>query len=337
MSPLVPVLVPLAATFVLLSSAGALAGGLLARIVPAGSSAEARIPSTTLRALAVLAPWILAALGCLALASPDPFTGCHCALHGLHHPHLCLSHPAFALPLVGPAALVLGAWLIAVTPRLFRLAREVLASTRWAREIRRLPAQREGDIAFRLHDCGTPSAFTVGALSPVIVVDRTLWEHLSPDERRAVLHHEQGHVERGDGLTLLALRLCMALSPVPLGARLLDAWRLAAEQACDLHAAAQLGDGNTVAAALVSVEKLHAQHLATTPPHVPALGVGAGAELERRVLALLDTRPGPGEQRLGNDVLAALLVTLGAAALTVAWPGDTFHHAVETLIGLLIH
>ncbi len=329
-------LVPLVAAFVVLSCAGALTGALLARFAP--SLPETRAPSTTARALVTFAPWIIAAIGCVALASPDPFAGCHCAEHGLHHPHLCLSHPAFAKPLFGPALLVLGAWLLLAAPRLFQLARELITSTLWARTIRRLPIEHEGGVSFRLHDCGAPSAFTVGVLSPFIVFDRRLWNLLSPEERRAVLHHEQGHAERRDGLTLLALRLCAALSPVPFGKGLLDAWRRAAEKTCDLHAAAALDDATTIAAALVSVERIRAQHPPTNPAHaVPALGVGAGTELESRVVALLDARPNSKDQRLGNDVLAAALVTLGAAALTVVWPGDMFHHAVETLIGRFVH
>jgi hypothetical protein len=331
-------LAPLGAIFLLLASASAAAIALLARLAP---SLEQRWlgPSTALRAAIILAPMILAGIGCVALAFPNPFIGCHCAEHGPHHPHLCASHPAFALPLVAPAAYVVGGWLLLVAPRLYRLGREVIASKRWTTTIRNLRVEKLDGIAFRRIDGATRSAFTVGVRSPVIVFDRLLWDALAIEERRAVLHHEQGHVERRDGLTLLVLRVCMTLYPVPMGPRLLDDWRAAAESACDLYAAATLGDAGTVAGALVSVEKTRAQDPGSDAAgEAPAFGVAAGGDLERRVLALLDQdEASKAEPLLGNDMLAVALVALGAGTLSLAWPGGSFHHAVETLIGWFIH
>jgi len=330
------VAVPLAALFVATASGLVLVRASLLRFISIRRAALGS--ATTHHALSLLLPWLLAALAALALASPNPFAPCHCTEHGLHHPHLCLTHPGFAGPLITPAGIVLGIWLLIVAPRVVRLLREVLAAIVWARTIQRLPLYKEDGVSFRIHDCDAPSAFTVGVWSPVIVIDRRLWARLSAEERRAVLHHEQGHVERRDGLTLLALRFCMALSPIPLGERFLAPWKSAAEKACDSHAASMLGDAMTVAAALVSVERIQREISPKNSFHpVPALGVVAGAQLEERVVALLDMQPNNGEQQLGNDVLAAGLMTLGAAAVILVWPGDTFHHATETLIGLLIH
>jgi beta-lactamase regulating signal transducer with metallopeptidase domain len=327
---------PFVAIFVMTASFAALCGRMLARFLPAWPRVSS---STTLRALVLFAPWLLAAIVVLALASPDPFTACHCTLHGLHHPHLCISHPRFASPLVLPSVLVLVAWLVIIVPRVFRLVREVIASMRWARTLRQLPWQYEDGVLFRLYDCGKPSAFTVGIARPMIAFDKNLWARLSPEERRVVLHHEQAHVERRDGLTLLALRLCVAMWPSPLATRLLEAWKSAAEKACDRHAATRMSDATAVAAALISVEKLGSTHPSTNlPDMIPALGVIAGSELEDRVVALLDAQPKDlTSSRLGNDVLATLLVMLGAAAFTLVWPGDIFHHAAETLLGLLFH
>lgn len=68
--------------------------------------------------------------------------------------------------------------------------------------------------------------------------------------------------------------------------------------------------------------------------HAP--GVVGGGDLERRVLDLLGADHRDPERLLGNDALAAGIIALGACALIIAWPGDAFHHAVETLIGQLI-
>jgi hypothetical protein len=334
-SPLV--LVPFAAVFVVLAFAVACAVVALTRLIPFDHPRRSRIPQTSLWAAAALAPIVIGALGCAALASPAPFSGCHCAQHGLHHPHLCLIHPAFAEPLLAPAACLLAAWGLLVAPRLFRLAADVMASERWGRARRRLPAELLDGVPIRLADCADRGAVTAGALAPVIVFDRALWDGLSPEARRAVVHHEHAHAERRDGLTLLALRLCAALFPVPGRSRLIERWREAVEAACDAHAAQTIGDPGTVAAALVAVEKARA-----LPPRsrvaAPALGVAAGGDLERRVMALLRSDEDAGRRApLGNDALAVAIVSLGAAALTLAWPGSEFHHAVETLIGLLVH
>ncbi|WP_437320788.1 M48 family metalloprotease [Sorangium sp. So ce385] len=333
------VALPLAAAFVTLALASAWAVGLAARLAARWLSPGLRSPSTALRAAVVFAPAVLGALGCAALALPSPFVGCHCAEHGLHHPHLCAFHPAFALPLVTPSAYVLGAWLALTAPFVLRLFRDAIASARWTRAARRLPAVALDSVVVRLADCGAPGAFTIGALSPIVVIDRVLWRSLSDEQRRAVVHHERAHVERRDGLTLLALRLCVALFPSSAGQRLIDAWRAAAEQSCDRYAAGKLGDPAAVAAALIAVEKVRAQDPrgAALPAH--AMGALAGGDLSRRVLALLDADPPlqGAEPLLANDVLATAIVAVGALLLTFVWPGDGFHHAIETLIGHLIH
>jgi hypothetical protein len=330
---------PLGAAFVVFGLLSACAVGLVARFALRWSSSGQRLPSTALRAAVVFTPAVLGALGCAALALPNPFVGCHCAEHGLHHPHLCALHLAFALPLVTPSACLLGAWLALTAPGVLRLARDTVASARWTRAVRRLPVVTLDGVAVRLADCGAPSAFTIGALWPIVVVDRVLWRSLSDEERRAVAHHERAHVERRDGLTLLALRLCVALFPSPAGQRLIQAWRAAAEQSCDRYAAGKLGDPAAVAAALVAVEKIRAQGSqgAALPAH--AMGALAGGDLSRRVLALLRADPPrrDGEPLLANDVLATAIVAAGALLLTFVWPGDEFHHAIETLIGHLIH
>jgi len=209
-----------AAVFVLVAAATAPATVVVERLV-ARTTVRRGMRATWPRATLALAPVVLATLACIALAAQDPFSGCHCAAHGLHHPHLCLSHPAFGQPLLLPSAGVLALWALLVAPRLVRLGRETLAGERWARAAAALPVERVDGVAVRIAGSGSRGAFTAGALAPVIVVGRELWDALSAAQRRAVLHHEHAHVERRDGLTLLALRVCQALSPVPLAVAVL--------------------------------------------------------------------------------------------------------------------
>jgi hypothetical protein len=298
----------------------------------------ARRPSmSTARALVVLlAPGTLALAAMTAILAADPFAACHCMAHGLHHPHICLHHPATAAALVVPAVCVLIAWVAFAGPAMFRIARDTVRAERWARALRSVPSHTFEGVPFRVVDDLGLGAFTIGMLRPVIVVDRALWSRLSIDDRKVVIHHESAHVARGDGLTLVVLRLIGAATFGPWSRRWVDAWRGASEIRCDLHAAAVLGDASLVAQALVAVERTRSGLAPMSAPG--ALPVAAGADLERRVLALLDDDAGA-PARLGgsSDLRApalALALLLGAALL---WPGSSFHHVVETVLGMLIH
>lgn len=323
---------PVGAVFVL---AACLAGLL----VPLATSALARLDvrspwrSAPVCAAVVLAPWALGALAAVALVSPHPFAGCHCTEHGLHHPHLCLVHPSFAEPLGAPAAFVLLAWGLLVAPRVVRLVREGSASAAWVRAIRRAPAASIDGIAVRVAPCGAATALTVGAFSPVIVFDPRLWDTLGPETRRAVLHHEAGHRVRGDGLTLLVLRWAHALLPGSRGERAMGQWQSATELECDAHAATAVKDPGLVAEALLAAFQARSTSSEGSVPSHALAAVGAEG-LEGRVLALVERTERDRAARLGNDVLAILLVALGAGALTVVFPGEALHHAIETLIGL---
>lgn len=327
-----PLALPVGAIFVVVAC---LAGLLVPLATAALARLDPRSPwrSATAHAAVALAPWALGALAAVALVSPHPFAGCHCAADGLHHPHLCVVHPAFAAPLLGPSLLVLIAWGLCVAPRLVRLGRDALATARWARAMRQLPPSAVDGVTVRVAPCGGAMALTSGVLSPVIVFDPRLWDALGAPGRRAVLHHEAGHLLRGDGLTLLVLRAALALLPSPGGARAIHQWQAATELECDAHAAAEVGDPAIVAEALLAAFRARGAAPEGAGPKHALAAVSAGG-LEGRVLALVGSTERPPPARLGNDALAVLLFALGAAALICVSPGETLHHAIETLIGL---
>lgn len=275
----------------------------------------------------IVSPVVLALASAVALLSPHPFAVCHCAAHALHHPHLCLTHPDLAAELVFPSLAIVSLWLVVVVPRLWGLARAVASSARRVRELRAAPA--DPDMPARLLDCGSRTAFTAGAIRPVIVFDRALWDALDDDARCAVLEHEVGHVERGDGLTLVALRACLALSPF-LPTALVHRWQRAAELACDRRAARRL-DPETVAQALLAVHQLGCP----IAEEAIAFGVIAHGGLEDRVHALLAEDDGARVE--GSDLFAVSLPIVATCVLALVWPGDSLHHAVETLLGFLGH
>jgi beta-lactamase regulating signal transducer with metallopeptidase domain len=328
------VLVPIAAVAVVAAAASAAVIAWWADRLQARR--ELWMRSSALWAGLVVAPLAVALVTIAALASPHPFDACHCTAHALHHPHLCIGHPHLAASLLIPSLVVLAAWMALAAPRLLRFVRWLVSSTRWVAHLRGAEKTTAAGAPMLLLDCGVPTAFTAGAFRPLVVFDRGLWNGLEPEARRAVLEHEIGHVERGDGLTLLALRACLALQPfLPLS--LLDRWRSAAELACDRRAADRLGDPVAVAHALVATHELRAGRSCAAIPHdAPVLGVIAEGGLEDRVRVLLEeTRARP--QRERSDLVAVAMVTLGACLVAVAWPGDLLHHAVETLIGVVGH
>lgn len=290
--------------------------------------------ATALRAAFVLAPAVVGLLAMLVVLVPSPFSHCHCLEHGGHHPHLCVRHPWLALPLLTPAAALAAVWLAQAGWRAWAVLRDLVRSERWARRLARLPSETVGGIAVRLVDDLALGAFTLGIWTPVVAVDRALWQGLSPEERLAVLHHESAHLQRRDALTLASLRLVSTLLPWPSNGPWLRSWRAASEAACDRYAAIQVKDATCVAMALVSVERLRAQLRASTPLS-PALGIAAGTDLQVRVHALLEDKPG--SVPLANDLLAVGIALLGLAVLLVMLPGSSLHHFVESLLGLLVH
>jgi Zn-dependent protease with chaperone function len=292
-----------------------------------------RYSSPSVWAGLVLAPIAIGLLVITALLLPAPLGVCHCAAHAPHHPHLCWVHPQLALPLMLPAALFLGSWALLAAPRLWRVVADARETARWARKVSERMISVDSAPVW-LARCGGPIAVSAGALKPRIVFDQELWSRLNGEERRAIVLHEHAHGLRGDGLTLLALRLAAAVYLVPVASRCIEEWRAAAELACDRHASSAIGDPLAVASTLLSVERecelsMHSHTHGT-------LAARPGALLELRVRALLE----PERYRaagLANDLLLVGSALCTAAFLVLVWPSDGVHHGVETLIGWAFH
>jgi Zn-dependent protease with chaperone function len=322
------------ATSLLVAWAVAVGLVLLARCAPFFIQTGRR-SSTAVRAALVLGPALLALLALLVILVPTPFSHCHCFAHGSHHPHLCVTHPWLAFPMLSVALPVAAGWLVFAIWRCAPVVRDLLRGERLARLLRMTPSEVVDGVEVRLVDELALSAFTVGIWRPVVVVDRLLWRVLEHRERLAVIHHEHAHAERRDALTLACLRLVSAVLPWPAKGAWLRAWKSATETVCDRHAAAQLQDATCVAMALVSVERLRSVVRPWTQI-APVLGIAAGTDLEARVRSLLDD-DGLASPPLANDLLAVGIVLLGLAALLLVWPGSSLHHAAESLLGLFTY
>ncbi len=284
-------------------------------------------------AAAALVPCLVAASMLVALLTPNPLSGgCHCALHADHHPHLCWTHPAQAGPLVVPALVVLGVWLLVCGPALGRVALAIVRSSLLAHRVRGVSPTVIDGVPVHVVDCGEPVAFTAGLVWPRVIVDRALACCLDAPSLRAVVHHEHAHASRRDGLTLAILRVVAAGFPAGSLGTVVARWIAASEAECDRHAACRVGSPADVASALVAVERLRAHSAAPRSEVVPAI---SSADLVRRVSQLLGDQPR--RPRLASDALFVGAVLVACSALVALWPGDAAHHVTETLLGAAVH
>jgi Zn-dependent protease with chaperone function len=280
-------------------------------------------------ALAILVPPLLA-LGLTALLAVGSTLALragadHCLEDGYHR-HLCVVHGAawasepWALgPLLGMLLLLVG--------RAVRCAAAHARAQRSVSALRAAALPIPGEPRGLLVPLERPVVFTAGLVTPAIVVARGAWDRLAARERVALLAHERAHLEHGD-LWLRALLYWAACLGAPGLARwALRRWEAAAERACDLRAAAAVGEPATVASALVTRARARASALA------PAAAVlAAGDHLVERVEALLGPRTADGRRaglRLVSLVLAASVIGL----LAGAWFIEPLHHLIETILG----
>ena len=279
--------------------------------------------SVTLARASILAaalPTALALVLVTAMVLPvDPHAGlamgCHCEASSLGWMHLCPLHPAAAAPLVGPALVVV---LLLAPGRLRRLQQVVRATNPF--EIQPSSGPSGEPLILSLPQ---RTALVAGVLRPRVVVDRQLWEALSPTERAVVVAHEQGHLDRRDPLILAVLGVLCAVGPWFTGDGVVRAWLRRAELAAD-RAAAAATDPVWVAEVLLRCARLQ-QGAAL------ALSWGGGG-LEQRVRRLLWPSGGPRLGRRdfeGADGLVLVVVLMAAIAA-----GGGLHHPLEHLLNL---
>ena len=307
--------------FVVVSAAAALAWAALgARIAGWHPLDRARV-ALGLATAPVWLPSILLGLvlapGVLGLLAPSVD---HCTRHP-DHPHLCLVHPAAAIPAAMAGAIVLAAlvWLVAV----------VLAWRRAGRGMRTLRSLallggRAGSARVAVVDAEEPLALTFGVVRPRGLVSTGLLTRLDDDQRSIVLAHEAEHARRYDPLRQLAARLASVLVWPSLRRSLLDALALASEEVCDARAAIRVGDRLAVADAILAVERRMDAGGERVALAVPGIG---GSSVARRVEALLDA---PAPRRTGWP---ALLIALPIGLLLAARP---LHHELEHALAWLL-
>lgn len=181
-------------------------------------------------------------------------------------------------------------------------------------------------------DTTFPIVAVVGLFKPTLVIARSVLASCSPDELRAILAHEQSHLNRRDNLRRLAMTATPdVLAWLPASARLFAAWCEATEEAADADAARVHDDGRLhLASALVKVARLATGSAAA--PAVPAAALYTGENLDSRVRQLLAPPLTPVPR--GFDAWN-LLILLAIAIIVLAAQTPGVHGWLETAVHAL--
>ena len=230
-----------------------------------------------------LVVWVLLALSVGGLGEMDWL-----ATMGLCPPMTSLSHD---VPL--PVALMTALLLCGIAAR---------AVQRWWEWHHLTPDAPHQGLAVLAID--EPVAYAVPGRPGGIVTSRGLLALLDRDERRALLAHEQAHLDLGHHRYLRASEMTASF---PLLGPLARAVRFSTERWADEEAASVVGDRRVVARALSRAA------LAGTQPATSGLAGLLGAGMNERVSELLDGPPG--RLDLGQGLLVAASV-VGLAAAT---------------------
>ena len=238
-------------------------------------------------------------------------------------------HYGQAMPLLAAFAVLL---LATTAWRVYRLTRSTRTIVReWLRGAEPITLPGVNIPAFAV-PAGFPIVAVVGLNRPRLIIARSVLATCSDEELRAVLAHEQGHVERRDNLR----RLLLAATPdvltwLPASSKMFAAWRQAAEEAADDDAANAGRHGRVqLASALVKVARLAPAEVC--PPPMSASALYRGEDLERRVRRLLEP-DGPKTAASGPAWIsrAAIASAIAVSVLVL----EDIHGFVETLIHTL--
>lgn len=175
-----------------------------------------------------------------------------------------------------------------------------------------------------------PIVAVVGLRRPQLIIARSVLAACTPDELRAILAHEAGHIRRRDNLT----RLLMAVTPdflswIPAVNRMIAAaWHEAAEEAADDCADALGPRGRLhLAEALLRVARLAPS--GTTPIVLPTSALYRGEDLGRRVRRLLVPPTHDGRK---VHTAARRLITVAAALTACVLALHGIHELVEVAV-----
>jgi hypothetical protein len=249
----------------------------------------------------------------------------HCLEHG-GHSHLCLIHySGHTSAWTGWAAItLLGAGLVA------QIGRGGYGLLRAARVIHGLVRSARYDASRSLWVVASqqPLCVSVGLFRARLMVSEGLLQNTSSSAFAIISAHEDAHARRKDSLMRLCVRAATFFWPPAQRKDLLAALEAAQEQACDEHAAKEIGDRLSVAEAILAVERqLGASVRLSTNMLASGFGTSFVAD---RVNALLE----PARERGASKLLALALVSVIALLLGSY---QHVHHVTESVLAHLEH
>ncbi len=203
--------------------------------------------------LIVAAPWLIGASVLASSIADILFGACEFGANCLWNEDPAGVDSARAL-IVVPLLLAIGLMAIRVTRR-HVAARHILKTLEKT-------GIDSADPAVRILPSEVALAF---ASKGRIYLSSRLDESLAPEQHRAVVLHEQAHLQRRDGLLHTVAGLLSAAYLPHFRKRILNALALANEQSCDQRAADVVG-ATTVASAILAVEKLSGGMIAPLQP-----------------------------------------------------------------------
>lgn len=262
-----------------------------------------------------LAPWLLAWCAVLLPLVPTLMVSqlglmdwCHWRNGG--NASVCPMHGVEAPPTLPMTSLFMLFGLL-VLAQVWRVFRAVAMSARVAGRLQQACARQMQIGAQRVNIICSPQPFALSLAwpRPQILVSESVPGALSAEELRALVAHEQAHIERRDGVMRLLLVLSTAVLLPRARAELLAQWDLAVELCCDERAACRT-DRLTVAAALLRFQRLV---IATAQP-APLMQAFHGSDVAMRVHALLQPPVArPSAPRVSMRMLALAAIPLAFA------------------------
>ncbi|MEE4381983.1 MAG: M48 family metalloprotease [Pseudomonadales bacterium] len=242
----------------------------------------------------------------------------HCLEHGPGHPHLCLHHlPALAL---NP-----GLWLpqaAALIALLIGQLRAVGQEVSVGRALASVSALSRRRGVLRIAEFARPLAVAHGLRRPVVLLSRGLLSGLDARQRRIVLAHEAAHLRAGHPRWSLLLLLLSVFHLPKARHALAEAWSAAREHVADDEVARRFG-AQDVAETLARVARFR--------PVDSSVAVSvAGHDPLARAWRLIEPRSFDDG---GGQWFEAGVACAGSALAASILIG---HHAMETLLGLLV-
>ncbi len=270
--------------------------------------------------LAAIIPVVLGGVLVTILLARSGLGADHCQEHH-HEAHFCLMHG-------GPWSERIWAVALVVLASVITLARSVvlcMTVIRRRRTIARLRKVSHHADGIRWLDSPDAVCFVSGFRHPEIFVSSGAWDVLDDDERAAMLAHEHAHIRHRDIARRFAVDMLLCVG-APLASVIRKLWDSATERLCDARAAAETGDGESVASAMVKVCRLGARPQASAASFPPS-----GHAVEERVQAVLEDRS-TGD-RASRILLIVSAATVLSTVLVAAAYATTIHDMLEAILG----